>query len=135
MEEFLLMLASILEEEDYEVDYEHDEAGELRTIVFEYECEDTDRVVSMIGLTDSVLIRVVGIENFGDSYDEFELVNEWNSYYLDYKFIIDEDGDLMVERWCNAGAADDRFKYGKANAIFEDAKKMCKLCEKLEEEM
>ena len=135
MEDFLLMIAAILEEDDYEVGYRKDDYDEVDALMFSCECEDSDRNVSIIGLDDSVLIRTAVIEGIDDVSEGLECINEWNSYYLDYKFVIDEDEDLMMERWCNAGEVEDVTTYGKARAVVMDAKKMCKLCVKLAKEL
>ena len=132
MEEFMIMLEAIISEKGYAYFCNEDEEGEVTSLQFKYEGIDKDRHVQIIALNDSILIRTLVIEEFGDSPEKLEFVNDLNAYHIEYRFVIDEDGDLMIERWCSALAEEDVNKYSRAYLAVINGEKMCKLSAKLE---
>lgn len=126
-------LIGFLGDQGYECEIREWDGGNEARLRVTFETEDEDVIfVSVLCFDDLVILRAIAEEQIGYSSASLEYVNNINQLYWDYRFTVDEDGDMMIER---ARALEEHWPvFITAPTIVNEIKLLCECCMELRSE-
>lgn len=133
MESYVEFLLVFLDDQGYECELREWDGGNEATLRVVYETEDEDEiVVSVLCFDDLVILRAIAEDEIGYSSASLEYVNSINQLYWDYRFSVDDDGDMMIER---ARVLEEHWPvFITAPTIVNEIKLLCECCIELQSE-